>query len=58
MYLCDAIDGAQFEDPQDQSFEDAPEQHECFEEGKLVLDHIPVPITFNIHIYFIYMPII
>jgi hypothetical protein len=24
----------------------------------LVLDHIPVPITFNIHIYFIYMPII
>jgi hypothetical protein len=25
MYLCDAIDGAQFEDPQDQGFEDALE---------------------------------
>jgi hypothetical protein len=34
MNLCGAIDGAQFENPQDQGFEDAPEQQQCFEEGK------------------------
>jgi hypothetical protein len=34
MYLCVAIDGAQFEDPQEQGFEDAPKQHQCSEEGK------------------------
>jgi hypothetical protein len=27
MYLCDAIDGPQFKGPQEQGFEDAPEQH-------------------------------
>jgi nitrogen fixation-related uncharacterized protein len=26
MYLCDALDSTQFEDPQEQGFEDAPEQ--------------------------------
>jgi hypothetical protein len=35
MYLCVAIDGAQFEGPQEQGFEDTPEQHQqYFEEGK------------------------
>jgi hypothetical protein len=34
MYLCDAIYGAQFKDPQEQGFEDALEQQQCFEEGK------------------------
>jgi hypothetical protein len=33
MNLCGVIDGARFEDPQDQGFADAPEQ-QCFEEGK------------------------
>jgi hypothetical protein len=33
MYLCVAIDGAQFEGPQEQDFEDAPEQQQYFEEG-------------------------
>jgi hypothetical protein len=34
MYLCVVIDGAQFEGPQEQGFEDAPEQQQYFEEGK------------------------
>jgi hypothetical protein len=34
MCLRVAIDGAQFEDPQGQDFEDVPEQHQFFEEGK------------------------
>jgi hypothetical protein len=33
MYLCVAIDGAQFEGPQEQGFEDVPEQQH-FDEGK------------------------
>jgi hypothetical protein len=33
MYLCDAIDGVQFEGLQEQGFEDAPEQQQCFEEA-------------------------
>jgi hypothetical protein len=37
MNLCGAIDGAQLEDPQEQGFEDAPEQQQCFEEGKWCL---------------------
>jgi hypothetical protein len=28
------IDGAQFEDPQEQSVEDVPEQQQFFDEGK------------------------
>jgi hypothetical protein len=34
MYLCVTIDGAQFEGPQEQSFEDVPEQQQFFDEGK------------------------
>jgi hypothetical protein len=34
MYLRVTIDGAQFEDPQEQSFEDIPEQQQFFDEGK------------------------
>jgi hypothetical protein len=34
MYLCVAIDGAQFEGPQEQGFKDTPEQLKYFEEGK------------------------
>jgi hypothetical protein len=34
MYLCVTIDGAQFEGPQAQGFEDVPEQQQFFNEGK------------------------
>jgi hypothetical protein len=34
MYLRVTIDGAQFEDPQEQGFEDVPEQQQLFDEGK------------------------
>jgi hypothetical protein len=34
MYLCVTIDGAQFEGPQEQGFEDVPEQQQIFDEGK------------------------
>jgi hypothetical protein len=37
MYLYVVIDGAQFEGPQEQGFEDAPEQQQYFEEGKWFL---------------------
>jgi hypothetical protein len=37
MYLCAAIDGAQFEGPQEQGFEDAPKQQWYFEESKWFL---------------------
>jgi hypothetical protein len=33
MYLCDTIEGAQFEGLQEQSFEDVPEQQQFFIEG-------------------------
>jgi hypothetical protein len=34
MHLCVTIDGAQFEGPQEPSFEDVPEQQQFFDEGK------------------------
>jgi hypothetical protein len=34
MYLCVAIDGAQFEGPQAQGFEDVREQKQYFDKGK------------------------
>jgi hypothetical protein len=34
MYLCVTIDGAQFEGPQEPSFEDVFEQQQFFDEGK------------------------
>jgi hypothetical protein len=34
IYLCVAIDGAQFEGLQEQGFEDVPEQQQSFDEGK------------------------
>jgi hypothetical protein len=34
MYLCVAIDDAQFEGPQEQGFEDVPEQQQYFDKGK------------------------
>jgi hypothetical protein len=34
MYLCVTIDGAQFEGPQEQGFEDIPKQQQSFDEGK------------------------
>jgi hypothetical protein len=46
MYLCDVMDGAQFEGPQEQGFEDVPEQQLCFEEGKSSLIIFRVLITF------------
>ena len=40
IYLCDAIDGALFEDQQEQGFEDV-EQQQPFEEGKWPLMILP-----------------
>jgi hypothetical protein len=37
MNFCGAIDGTQFEDPQEQGFEDIAEQQQLFEEGKWCL---------------------
>jgi hypothetical protein len=34
MYLCVTIDGTQFEDPQEPSFEDVTKQQQFFDEGK------------------------
>jgi hypothetical protein len=34
MYLFVTIDGAQFEGPREQSFEDVPEQQQFFDKGK------------------------
>jgi hypothetical protein len=34
MYLCVMIDGAQFEGPQEQGFEDVLEQQRYFHKGK------------------------
>jgi hypothetical protein len=34
MYLCGTIDGAQFEGPQEPSFEDVPEQQQFLDESK------------------------
>jgi hypothetical protein len=34
MYLCVAIDGAQFEGPQEHGFEGTPETQQYFEEVK------------------------
>jgi hypothetical protein len=34
MHLCVTIDGAQFEGPQEQGFEDVPKQQQFFDEGK------------------------
>jgi hypothetical protein len=39
------IDGAQFEGPQEQNFEDVLEQQQFFAEGKWSLIIILVPIT-------------
>jgi hypothetical protein len=33
MYLYVTIDGAQFEGPQEQGFEDVPEQQQFFDKG-------------------------
>jgi hypothetical protein len=37
MYLYVTIDGAQFEGPQESSFQDVPEQQQFFDEGKWFL---------------------
>jgi hypothetical protein len=37
MYLCVTIDSAQFEGPQEQNFEDVPEQQQFFDESKWLL---------------------
>jgi hypothetical protein len=34
MYLCVTIDDAQFDVPQEQGFEDVPEQQQYFDEDK------------------------
>jgi hypothetical protein len=34
MYLCVTIDGAQFEGPQEQRFEDVSEQQQFYDESK------------------------
>jgi hypothetical protein len=34
MYVCATVDDTQFEGPQEQSFEDVPEQQQFVNEGK------------------------
>ena len=46
IYLCDAIDGALFEDQQEQGFEDF-EQQQPFEEGKWPLIMLVVPMIYQ-----------
>ena len=46
MYLCEAIDGAPFEDQQEQAFEDT-EQQQQFEEGKWPLIMLVVPMIYQ-----------
>jgi hypothetical protein len=54
MYLCVTIDGAQFDGPQEQGFEDVPEQQQFFDKGKWSLISGPNN-SINTHIYFICM---
>ena len=53
MYLCDAIEGAPFEDSQEQGFEGV-EQQQDFEEDKCSLNHIPVLEIFNVYNFILY----
>jgi hypothetical protein len=55
MYLCVMIDGAQLKGPQEQGFEDFPEQQQFFDEGKWSLIISSPDIFINTHIYFICM---
>jgi hypothetical protein len=41
MCLCAMLDGAQFEDPQGQDFEEFPEQQQFANEGKWSLIMLP-----------------
>ena len=34
MCLCDALDGVPFDERQEQGFEEAKQQQQCFDEGK------------------------
>ena len=53
MCVCDAIDGAPFEDYQEQGFEDA-EQQQHFEQGKWTLESYLLPhnLSFNSHLLY------
>jgi hypothetical protein len=54
MYLCVTIDGA-YEGSQEQGFEDALEQQQCFDEGKWSLIIFGPNNFLNTHLYFICM---
>jgi hypothetical protein len=52
MCLCATLDGAQFEDPQGQDFEDFPEQQQFANEGKWSLIMISVLLISQLQLYF------
>jgi hypothetical protein len=53
MYLCDTIEGAQFKVPQEQSFEDVPEQQQFFAQGKWSLIMFQTYLHYN-HTFTLY----
>jgi hypothetical protein len=55
MCLCATLDGAQFEDPQGQDFEEFPEQQQFANEGKWSLIMFSVLLISQSHLYFICM---
>jgi hypothetical protein len=55
MCSCATLDGAQFEDPQGQDFEEFPEQQQFANEGKWSLIMFLVLLITQIHVYFICM---
>jgi hypothetical protein len=52
MCLCATLDGAQFEDPQGQDFEEFPEQQQFANEGKWSLIMFSVLLISQLHLYF------
>jgi hypothetical protein len=52
MCLCATLDGAQFEDPQGQDFEEFPEQQQFANEGKWSLIMFSVLLISQSHLYF------
>jgi hypothetical protein len=52
MCLCATLDGAQFEDPQSQDFEEFPEQQQFANEGKWSLNIFSVLLISQLYLYF------
>jgi hypothetical protein len=52
MCSCATLDGAQFEDPQGQDFEEFPEQQQFANKGKWSLIMFSVLLMSQLHLYF------